>query len=230
MSTNPDHFANRREAGQALARKLRERQFADPVVLALPRGGVPVGYEVARALDAPLDILLVRKIGAPGHEEYGIGALVDGAAPQIVIDQQAAAAVGADRAYLEAEVRRQLAEVERRRAAYRTGPPPALKGRTAIVVDDGVATGNTVHAALEALAHAEAAKIVLAVPVAAPDTLPRLRKLCDELVCLATPRPFHAVGAHYGDFAQTADAEVIALLQDANRAVATPDGHGDGAG
>lgn len=221
MSANTANFADRREAGRALVRALSNRQFIDPVVLALPRGGVPVGYEVARALGAPLDILLVRKIGAPSHEEYGIGALVDGDSPQIVIDHEMAKAVGADDAYIEGEVKRQLVEIERRRVAYRTGSPPVLTGRTVIVVDDGIATGNTVQAALEALAKVDAAKVILAVPVAPADTLSRLRGFCDELVCLATPYPFSAVGAHYGDFTQTTDAEVIALLQDAKRAVVT---------
>lgn len=209
------HFANRREAGRLLAPAVAALSPSDPVVLALPRGGVPVGFEVARALNAPLDILLVRKIGAPGHEEFGIGALVDGASPQVVIDEQSARMVGADSAYIEREVARQLAEIERRRSAYRAGPPSALKGRTAIVVDDGIATGGTVRAALKGLSLTEVARIVLAVPLAPRDVVASLRGLCDEIICLSSPHPFHAVGAHYDDFTQTEDEEVIDLLAQA---------------
>lgn len=210
-----DYFPDRRAAGAQLARALAPLGLADPVVLALPRGGVPVAYEVAKMLHAPLDILLVRKIGAPGHEEYGIGALVDGAAPQVVIDEALARMVGADQAYIDRQVARELAEIERRRAAYRTGPPLALAGRNVIVVDDGIATGGTVRAALNALGKAGLARIVLAVPLAPRDTLRDLRPLCDEIVCLSSPDPFYAVGAHYGDFSQTEDAEVVRLLAEA---------------
>ena len=207
-----DHFADRHEAGRLLGHKLAQLALARPVVLALPRGGVPVGFEVARTLSAPLDILLVRKIGAPGHEEYGIGALVDGANPQVVIDEAIAQMVGADQAYIDRTVARELAELERRRATYRTGPPEAMAGRTVIVVDDGIATGNTVKAALQALARAGAARIILAVPVAPASTLRELEELCDQVVCLIVPEPFYAVGAHYRDFTQTSDREVLDLL------------------
>lgn len=215
METGSVRFANRREAGRLLAREIAALQLPDPLVLALPRGGVPVGFEIARALKAPLDILLVRKIGAPGHEEYGIGALVDGASPQIVIDQDIARMVGATPEYIEAEIARQLHEVERRRAVYGSGiaVPPA--GRTIIMVDDGIATGGTVKAALKALRQAGAARIVLAVPVAPVSAMRELEELCDTVVCLATPQPFHAVGMHYADFTQTSDAEVIRLLAEA---------------
>lgn len=212
MTNRSGFFADRRAAGRELADAAAALELVDPVVLALPRGGVPLGYEVAMRLKAPLDILLVRKIGAPGHEEYGIGALVDGASPQIVIDEQIARMVGANRDYIEREVARQLAEIERRRALYRTGPPISLAGRTVIVVDDGIATGGTVKAALKGLAKTGAGKIVLAVPVAPRSALDELRPLCDEVICLSTPEPFYAVGAHYGDFDQTSDEEVIGLL------------------
>lgn len=208
-------FVDRRSAGLELAGKVAALQLAQPVVLALPRGGVPVGYEVAKALGAPLDILMVRKIGAPGHSEYGIGALVDGASPQIVIDEDNARMMGATQRYIDAEVGRQLAEIERRRALYRTGEPVALKGRDVIVVDDGIATGGTVRAALQALAKADPARIVLAVPVAPAEVLEVLGALCDHVVCLYTPSPLYAVGLYYRNFDQTEDAEVIRLLADA---------------
>lgn len=215
-----DGFANREEAGKQLADAVAALGLSNPVVLALPRGGVPVAFEVAKALGAPLDVLLVRKIGAPGHEEYGIGALVDGDSPQIVIDEDIARMVGADQAYIDRQVESQLAEIERRRSAYRTGPPVPLEGRTVVVVDDGIATGGTVRAALKALAKSEAGKIVLAVPVAPADVLPEMNSLCDEVVCLATPEPFYAVGAHYRDFTQNRDEEVITLLARAKEWVA----------
>lgn len=209
------HFANRREAGRELARAVASLGMEDPIIFALPRGGVPLGYEVARALHAPLDILLVRKIGAPGHEEYGIGALVDGASPQVVIDENIARMVGASPQYIEREVQRQLAEVERRRAAYGSGLSHSPQGRNVILVDDGIATGGTVRAALKALRKSGASRIVLAVPVAPKSALQELEKLSDEIVCLSTPDPFYAVGAHYSDFDQTSDTEVVSLLADA---------------
>lgn len=205
-------FADRRSAGRQLAKQVQAHGFAAPVVLALPRGGVPVGFEVARALHAPLDVLLVRKIGAPGHEEYGIGALVDGASPQVVIDEAMARMAGASRDYIEAQAARQFAEIERRRTLYRVGHGIPLTGCTAIVVDDGIATGGTARAALLALARSGPARIILAVPLAPAEVLPDLRKLCDEVVCLVTPYPFLAVGIHYRDFTQTEDDEVIRLL------------------
>lgn len=214
-------FRNRTEAGQALAARLQDMSLTEPVVLALPRGGVPVGYEVAKALGAPLDVILVRKIGAPGHEEYGIGAVVDGSSPQTVIDEATARMAGATPDYIQRKVADELALIERRRAAYRTGPPIALGGRTAVLVDDGIATGNTVQAALQALAGASPARIVLAVPVAPRDTLNRLGTLCDDVVCLTVPDPFYAVGAHYGDFGQTSDDEVVQLLASARQHLAS---------
>ncbi|GAA0280977.1 phosphoribosyltransferase [Alteraurantiacibacter aestuarii] len=208
-------FTDRRQAGRLLGEEIVALDLADPLVLALPRGGVPVGYEVARILGAQLDILMVRKIGAPGHEEYGIGAVVDGASPQLVIDQNIARMVGADEAYISREVDRQLAEIERRRAIYRSGPPIPLKGRTVVVVDDGIATGGTVKASLQALRRSDAGRLILAVPVAPRSTLNELSAMCDTVVCLMTPEPFYAVGAHYQDFGQTDDAEVVQLLADA---------------
>lgn len=212
MSAVYGHFEDRREAGRKLADAVVEIELNDPVILALPRGGVPVGYEVAKRLHAPLDILMVRKIGAPGHEEYGIGALVDGASPQVVIDEASARMVGATPEYIEREVARQLAEIERRRAAYGSGLAIPYTGRTVMVVDDGIATGGTVKAALKALRKSGAERIVLAVPVAPRSSLNELAAWCDQIVCLVSPEPFYDVGTHYSDFSQTDDAEVIDLL------------------
>jgi putative phosphoribosyl transferase len=206
-------FEDRPAAGRMLAGRLRHLAGEGTLVLALPRGGVPVGFEVARALEAPLDLVLVRKIGAPGHEELGLGAVVDGAQPHLFLNPEVMRSVRPDPGYVEAEERRQLAEIERRRRRYRGGrPPPAIAGRTVIVVDDGIATGGTARAALEALRLQKPARLVLAVPVAPADTLATLAPLVDETVCLAAPEPFYAVGAYYREFAQTTDEEVVALL------------------
>ena len=209
-------YRNRREAGEALAQRLMARRYADPVVLALPRGGVPVGLEVARALHAPLDVLLVRKIGAPGQPELATAAIVDGAQPELVVNEEVVAATGMTRAEIDAEAQRQLREIERRRVAY-VGSRAALPlaGRTVIVVDDGIATGTSVRAALRALRARQPARLVLAVPVAPADTLARLAPLVDEVVCPATPEPFIAIGLHYADFHQLEDREVVAAMDEA---------------
>ena len=205
-------FANRRDAGRRLAKVLAARPPPD-LVLALPRGGVPVAWDVARALNVPMDVLIVRKIGAPGHAEYGIGAIVDGDPPHTVLNADAMAMVEPSPAYVEEEIRRQLAEIERRRLAYRGDrPPPQIAGRSIIVVDDGVATGGTARAALEGLRKAGASRLVFAVPVAPAEAVRALERLADEVICLATPRSFRAVGVHYADFDQTTDEEVVALL------------------
>jgi putative phosphoribosyl transferase len=209
-------FEDRRDAGRQLARALAHHRQNDPVVLTLPRGGVPVGFEVAKALGAPLDVLIVRKIGAPGHPELGIGAVIDGGAPQLVLNDDVIRHVRPEAAYIEEEKRRQLAEIERRRRRY-LGDRPAVpvEGRTVIVVDDGIATGGTVKAALRGVAGSRPARLVLAVPVAPADSLAELARDCDDVVCLATPEPFLAVGAHYRDFTQTEDDEVVRLLAEA---------------
>lgn len=184
-----------------------------PLVLALPRGGVPVAAEVAAALRAPLDVLLVRKIGAPDQPEYGLGAVVDGTPPRTVLNDDAIADAGVSPAYIEAEAARQREEIERRRQLYRGGrPPEAVGGRTVVLVDDGIATGGTVRAALLALRDAGAGSIVLAIPVAPHAVLEALHGLADRIVCLASPDPFRAVGLHYASFEQTSDAEVIRRL------------------
>lgn len=211
-------FRDRRDAGRQLGEAVKVLGLSQPVVLALPRGGVPVAYEVARALEAPLDIMLVRKIGAPDFPELGIGAVADGHDPQTVLNDDAMAMVHPPAGYVEAESRRQLAEIERRREAY-LGKREAIEvnGRTVVLVDDGIATGGTVKAALMALRRAGAHEVVLAVPVAPESALEEMRTLADEVVCLATPHPFRAVGLHYEDFAQTSDEEVVRLLEVARK-------------
>ena len=207
-------FADRAEAGRLLGQRLAREDLPRPlVVLALPRGGVPVGAEVARVLGAPMDLLLVRKIGAPRQPELAVGAVADGEVPQIVVDDESLAASGVDHAYVEREAAAQWPEILRRRQVYQGGRASAsLAGATAILVDDGIATGTTVRAALLVLRHRAAQRVVLAVPVAPPESLAMLRPLCDHIVCLAQPRPFRAVGLHYRDFHQVSDAEVLAAL------------------
>src|SRR5438270_4835181 len=216
-------FTDRRDAGRQLAAALARYRVSRPVVLALPRGGVPVGFEVAQALDAPLDVLLVRKIGAPGHEELGLGAVVDGQDPQLVLNPDVVRAVGPPPGYIEAEKRRQLAEIERRRRQYvGDRAPTPVDGRTVIIVDDGIATGGTVKAALHGVSPHRPARLVLAVPVAPAHRLDELASECDDIVCLATPEPFFAVGPHYRDFTQTEDEEVIRLLGEGRQWSAAP--------
>lgn len=216
--TGGDRFEDRRAAGRALAAALGSKVGPEALILALPRGGVPVAFEAATALGAELDLLLVRKIGAPGHEELAIGAVVDGSPPRAIMNERSMEAVRPSDAHVESERKRQIRELERRRAAYRGDRPPVeMRGRTVVIVDDGIATGSTARVALEAARAAGAARVVLAVPVAPPDTLEALKPLTDEIVCLSSPEPFYAVGAHYRDFDQTSDEEVVSLLEEARR-------------
>lgn len=211
MSDPP--FRDRAEAGRRLGRALAEEAGPGTLVVALPRGGVPVAAAVARALDAPLEVLIVRKIGAPGHPEYGVGAVVEGAEPTVALNAAAIAMLGAAPEAVEAETARQVHEIARRREAYRGDrPAPDPRGRTAIVVDDGAATGGTMVVALRALREAGAARLVAALPVAAPDALALIEAEADAVVSLLAPPDFRAVGDHYAAFHQLADAEVIEAL------------------
>lgn len=211
-------FRDRREAGERLAAALQHCKALKPIVLGLPRGGVPVAFEVAKALSAPLDVLLVRKIGAPGHEELALGAIVDGQEPQLVLNEEIVALTEPPPGYLEAARRRELAEIERRRRRYcGDAAPTEIADRTVIVIDDGIATGATVKAALRGARRSRPKRLILAVPVAPEDSLHELATECDEIVCLATPWPFFSVGGHYEDFDQTTDEEVIRLLAEARR-------------
>lgn len=217
----PSHVAmpleNRVQAGQLLAKRLEHLRGSDPLVLALPRGGLPVAYEIASELGAELDLIMVRKLGAPGHEEFAIGAVVDGEEPQLVLNDEAMRAIVPSREYLRGEYSRQLAELERRRHAYLgSRPKPRIAGRTVIIVDDGIATGSTIKAAMLGTRRNRPERLVLAVPVAPPETIRQLQPLCDEIVVLATPDPFFAVGRHYRDFSQVEDDEVIDFLKSAD--------------
>jgi predicted phosphoribosyltransferase len=209
-------FRHRTHAGRVLAESLAHyRDDPDVVVLALPRGGVPVAFEVARALRAPLDIFIVRKLGVPGHEEFAMGAIASGGARVMNPD---AAGLGIPEAAVEAVAVREQAELARREALYRGDRPPLpLAGRVAILVDDGLATGSSMRAAVVAVRQRGPNRIVVAVPVAAGEVCEDLRRSVDEVICAFTPEPFRAVGLWYDDFGQTTDDEVHALLEAARQ-------------
>jgi putative phosphoribosyl transferase len=205
-------FPNRCAAGRELATALVPLELKDPIVLALPRGGVPVGYEVAHLLGAPLDVLVVRKVGAPDQPELAIGAV--GAAGVTVADEETMALVGVGPEEFATLARAEQAEVERRDRMFRQDRPPLdLRGRCAILVDDGLATGATMQAGVEVARRLGAARVIVAVPVGAPEACERLAVRADRLVCLFKPEAFVAVGYWYQDFAQTDDAEVQRLLK-----------------
>jgi predicted phosphoribosyltransferase len=206
-------FENRAQAGRVLAARLSAYANRDDViVLALPRGGVPVGFEVARILAAPLDVFVVRKLGVPGYEELAMGAIATGGVRFLNADM--INVLGLSDAVVEATTASERRELERRERRYRGGlPPPDVRGQTVILVDDGLATGSTMRAAVEALQRLDPARIVVAVPVADPTTCEELAAEADEVVCARTPRQFRAVGLWYTDFSQTTDDEVRNLLQ-----------------
>lgn len=207
-------FADREDAGRQLAAKLLRFKDKDPVVLALPRGGVPIGLEVAAALDAPMDLVLVRKIGTPGQPELAVGAVVDGDKPELVINEEVKGLAHVTGEYITQQKALQLEEIERRRKLWLGDRPRvALKGRTALVVDDGIATGATVRAALHAVRRTGPARLVLGVPVAPPDTIASLRDDADEIICLATPDIFWALSMFYSSFPQLDDNDVSALME-----------------
>ena len=211
-STRPVPFRDRMEAGRVLARELeRYAGRDDVVVLALPRGGVPVGYELAHVLAAPLDVVVVRKLGVPGYRELAMGAIAGGGL--IVLDEKLVRRLGIPDRMIRRAIDDELRELERREAAYRGDrDPPRLEGKTVILVDDGLATGATMRAAALAVRQQSPARVIVAVPVAAAETCKRLREDVDEVVCALTPEPFYAVGSWYDDFSQTSDDEVRELL------------------
>lgn len=216
-------FADREDAGQQLAEALRHLERESPVVLGLPRGGVPVAFQVAQMLGAQLDVIVVRKLGVPHHEEVAFGAIGEGGVR--VINEDVVSHLRAGKQDLAAVERVEAAELVRRAQTYRAGRPRTpLEGRTVIVVDDGVATGATAEAACQVVRAQNPARLLAAVPVAPPDAVARLRQCADEVVCLSTPRLFFAVGEWYRDFSQTSDEEVVSLLAQARYTGHVPPG------
>jgi len=222
-------FADRTEAGRLLAERLATADYPNPVVLALPRGGVPVGLEICRRLGASMDLVMVRKLGVPYQPELAAGAVVNGDHPEIVVNDEIVAHVGLSEGDIQRMADGQLEEIRRRRGIYLKGRAQVpLAGRNAVVIDDGIATGATTRAALVGVRRRGPAKLMLAVPVAPEDTLARLRADVDELICLETPSFFYAIGAHYVDFTQVSDDEVVRMLDEA--AQLTGAGKGDAPG
>jgi putative phosphoribosyl transferase len=206
-------FRDRAHAGRKLGEALKHRygDRPDVVVLALPRGGVPVAYEVSKILNVPLDIFVVRKLGVPGHEELAMGAIATGGA--IVFNDEVVANLGIPKSAIDRVIARERTELERRERDYRGNhPPPDVAGKTVILVDDGLATGASMHAAVQAVRALGPAAVVIAVPAAAASTCSRLRAFVDDVVCLVKPEPFYAVSAWYDDFSQTTDEEVYNLV------------------
>ena len=217
-------FADRREAGVELASKLRHlANRNDVVVLALPRGGVPVAYEVAEALNAPLDIFLVRKLGLPGYPELAMGAIASGGVR--VLNPEVVRFYGVSSSAIDRVARSEQRELERREREYRRGQPMTnVSDKVVILVDDGLATGSTMRAAVKAVRQREPSKIIVAVPVGSPDTCREFSAIADEILCARTPEPFSAVGQWYRDFSQTSDEEVRELLRDHARLVSPDSG------
>jgi len=207
-------FANRETAGKALAAAVAAKSLPDPVVLALPRGGVPVAAEVARALHAPLDLVMVRKIGVPWQPELAAAAVIDGKDAQIVVNEEVCAEANISRSEIDELAKKELEEIDRRAKLYlKDRPRVSISGRSAIVVDDGIATGTTARAVIRGLRLKQPKSILLAVPVAPKETVAALRKEADDIVCLATPEPFWGISLHYIDFHQVPDEEVIRILE-----------------
>ena len=212
MANSFHRFVNRTEAGEILAEALSGYAGKSGIlVLALPRGGVPIAYEVAKALSAPLDLWLVRKLGVPGQEELAMGAIAG--KNTLVLNDDIIAALNISQPTIDSIIAREQAELERRNQHYRHGkPPPDVEGNTILIIDDGLATGATMRAAIASLRQAAAARVIAAVPVGAMSTCRKIGQEADELVCLHTPEPFYGVGQWYSDFSQTSDEEVLALL------------------
>ena len=206
-------FRDRTEAGRLLAAEIASLELRDPIVLALPRGGVPVAFEVATALGARLDLVIVRKVGAPDNPELAVAAIVDGNPPDVVLNREIIEAYGLQDDEIAALIARERPELERRRAVYRGKRPPlSVRGKTVVLVDDGAATGTTMKVALRAIRRRSPAEIVVAVPVASPEAVIDLASHADRLVCLAQPPHFRALGYHYKSFPQLDDAQVLDLM------------------
>jgi len=209
------YFRNRAEAGQVLARRLQQyKNLQDVLILGLPRGGVPVAYEVARELNAPLDVFIVRKLGVPGHEELAMGAIASGGVR--ILHEGVIRELGISLQTVDAVSEREQAELDRRNRLYRGDrPAPAIKDQTVVIVDDGLATGSTMKAAIRAVRQQGPRRLIVAVPTAPAETCEQLRESADEVVCALTPDPFFAVGGSYADFSQTTDEEVRDLIASA---------------
>lgn len=208
-------FSSREDAGRQLALRLKNMALVDPVVLALPRGGVPVAAEVARELHAPLDLILVRKIGVPWQPELAAAAIVDGEHPDLVLNGRVMQGLGLTMADIDGQAKEQLEEIERRRRLYlRDRQPVSVQGRSVIVVDDGIATGTTARAALQALRRRKPKELILAVPVTAPETVVELEGHADQVISLKTPANFESIGQFYSDFHQLTDEEVMDTLRE----------------
>ncbi|ETA71260.1 MULTISPECIES: phosphoribosyltransferase [Mesorhizobium] len=224
-------FRDRKQAGEKLGIELAGLDLCRPVVLALPRGGIPVAAEVAKALGAPLDVLVVRKVGAPGNAELAVAAVVDGNPPDVVLNREIVEAYALDDAELASLVALERPELERRRLAYKGSRRSlSVAGKTVILVDDGAATGTTMKVAIRALRHRAPREVIVAVPVSPPDTLADLATEADRVVCLSQPGRFRALGYHYLRFPQLSDSEVAAVLDEAGQLHKTRKSHmvGDG--
>jgi len=218
------YFANRVEAGKRLASALKNAALKNAIVLAIPRGGVVVGYEIAKVLNLPLDLIIPRKIGAPDNPELAIGAMTEDGT--IILDDDVLAYLGVPQDYIKAESTRQKHEIERRLKLYRQSEPyPSLKGLDVIIVDDGIATGSTMKAALASVKNKGARSVTVAIPVGPPSTIKELKKQADRVVCLYTPEYFSAIGQFYTDFTQITDDEVIQILKESRQeSIGTPAG------